>query len=660
MKNLFFIAVLVLSLCNQKAISQTPFRAYPFNNEYIWGLSIDSLTGGFDGSILSFDQPDLGFNENKYKRDSLANLFPISQFYFDRVYTALSDSFGQVSCWYSGYRLYNHNLWQEIPQNNLTTPTDWQTGGEARYGCSMLLPWPGAEHDKAIMIFNKLPWETLEGATVQFYTIWDETIGSRYKPISLNYYGIDLRGNNGIGSFIIDNQTIVADPKLGLVTLTPVRHANGRDWWIWYPQLQSKNYHKILINPEGVQYMGLFECDSIMIDNNENHKCAVSNDGTKMYKIQNTMNHCQIMEYDINRTTGDISFSRHWVIPFDLPLIQFNSVGSAYPIESIKDFEISPNGRYLYLRKHIVAVTYDENNNSHFDETIPVKFALFQMDLETAQTWNPEMTLIGYDAADAYSEMVPRLSFLAADNKIYYPGTDVCGTLGCGPYWLYSELGEGWFVINNPDRPYPDCNLGILTNVIATAPYISPNFRLGPVDGSAADTLGLDAWPIALFNCNPLGIYDIRFDDYSANNPDTWLWSFGDGYNSTEPSPDHNFGSEGTYNVCLTVTNEMGSDTECKPVQIGLKNNGNINLADEIQVFPNPFEKFVRINLPEGLPQGITFHMYGITGKQLGDWHLVNPGLTQITIGDLPSGNYPYELKLGRDVIKSGLLQTIR
>jgi len=73
--------------------------------------------------------------------------------------------------------------------------------------------------------------------------------------------------------------------------------------------------------------------------------------------------------------------------------------------------------------------------------------------------------------------------------------------------------------------------------------------------------------PVANFNANrtsgkaPLSV---QFTDLSTNDPDTWLWQFGDGDTSTEQNPVHTYTIPGTYTVNLTVTNECGCDSASK------------------------------------------------------------------------------------------------
>jgi PKD repeat protein len=53
----------------------------------------------------------------------------------------------------------------------------------------------------------------------------------------------------------------------------------------------------------------------------------------------------------------------------------------------------------------------------------------------------------------------------------------------------------------------------------------------------------------------------VQFTDTSENTPTSWLWSFGDGGESTLENPSHTYATGGTYTVVLTAANTGGSDT---------------------------------------------------------------------------------------------------
>lgn len=49
----------------------------------------------------------------------------------------------------------------------------------------------------------------------------------------------------------------------------------------------------------------------------------------------------------------------------------------------------------------------------------------------------------------------------------------------------------------------------------------------------------------------------------------TYLWDFGDGNTSTQTDPTHVYAIDGTYTVCLTVTDGCATNTTCNPITIG-------------------------------------------------------------------------------------------
>jgi PKD repeat protein len=73
--------------------------------------------------------------------------------------------------------------------------------------------------------------------------------------------------------------------------------------------------------------------------------------------------------------------------------------------------------------------------------------------------------------------------------------------------------------------------------------------------------------PVADFTGSPTSgdaPLTVNFTDLSANNPDTWLWDFGDDGSSTLQNPTYEYTAPGTYTVTLTASNCAGSDIATK------------------------------------------------------------------------------------------------
>jgi PKD repeat protein len=68
----------------------------------------------------------------------------------------------------------------------------------------------------------------------------------------------------------------------------------------------------------------------------------------------------------------------------------------------------------------------------------------------------------------------------------------------------------------------------------------------------------------------------------------SYLWDFDDGNTATSQNAQHTYAMAGTYTVCLTVTDDCGSDSSCQNlnvVAIGIPEPG---LLAGLQAFPNP------------------------------------------------------------------------
>lgn len=75
--------------------------------------------------------------------------------------------------------------------------------------------------------------------------------------------------------------------------------------------------------------------------------------------------------------------------------------------------------------------------------------------------------------------------------------------------------------------------------------------------------------PIARFTVSNNGAnYQFTNTTYNTNGT-TYSWNFGDGSATTsQTSPNHTYAQNGSYNVCLTATNSVGSSTYCITVNV--------------------------------------------------------------------------------------------
>jgi PKD repeat protein len=61
----------------------------------------------------------------------------------------------------------------------------------------------------------------------------------------------------------------------------------------------------------------------------------------------------------------------------------------------------------------------------------------------------------------------------------------------------------------------------------------------------------------------------VKFTDVSTGNPESWIWSFGDGSTSTQPNPVHTYSSPGAFQVNLTVMRGFNMDSTTQTIIAG-------------------------------------------------------------------------------------------
>lgn len=89
---------------------------------------------------------------------------------------------------------------------------------------------------------------------------------------------------------------------------------------------------------------------------------------------------------------------------------------------------------------------------------------------------------------------------------------------------------------------------------------------------SATQEITVEGEPVgqvtAKFETKVQGGTKVSFIDQSSGSPTSWSWDFGDGSVSSEQFPVYTYLKEGTYNVTLSVSNEIYSDTISRVIGI--------------------------------------------------------------------------------------------
>jgi hypothetical protein len=436
--------------------------------------------------------------------------------------------------------------------------------------------------------------------------IWNSVKGD-IQSIGLNYSIIDEKGDNGLGEMVKKNNIILED-TLNSENLTAVRHANGRDWWIIITKYVSNEYYRILLSPKGFEVIGTQKIGEI-IKNSLSQTCF-SPDGTK-YVHNGLLRYdepADITLYDFDRSTGLLS----------------NSKRISYTVGTVASgVAFSPDNRFLYTSSSNKLMQWDLKNKD------------FAKSGDTIAIYD------GYKEEDFFQTNF-YLMQLAPDGKIYL------NTVGST---------KNLHIIHKPNKKGLSCQfqqrgLRLKSWNAKTLPNF-PNFRLGPIDGSPCDTLGIDNVPVALFRYerDSSSIFKVEFTNLSYYEPTKWEWDFGEGSPKVmqEEPPIHVFSKKGEYNVCLSVSNSYGKHTYCRKIGIGV----NVVAVDElefknIQIYPNPTKSELNISYSQEELENSELIINDLQGKVIFQKRL---NFDKIDVSNFPHGIYFLQIRKENKVV---------
>jgi hypothetical protein len=518
---------------------------------------------------------------------------------FGDLNTCFSDSLGNFFAAFNGYWLVDKSGFKMKGGESIRYKLDsnpfvfgYSSDSDIPQG-GIFLPWPG--HPDSLLLFYVSQGNA---GTVSFVEL---------ASLHLQYALIRLSGNGGLGEVTIGRHVVLED-TIQYGRLSACKHANGRDWWLMINEINTNRWYRYLLDPEGIHLLGQQEIGLPMIDGFSMSVYSPNGQHYAAYNGISLEDGAYLDVYDFDRCAG--LFENHRQIFFNL-----GTIGGV---------AISPNSKYLYLSK----------------ET-----QLFQYDLEAPDLESSQVLVDTFDGFVSTSYAIFYQPQLAPDGKIYIcclGSTKVMHVIHCP-----NDQGVACR-FQQHSIPLPVYNGQSLTS--------SPFFRLGPLDGSSCDTLGIDNDPVSWwrYEQDTLDPIEVDFRDLSYHEPDTWAWDFGDTDTSTERHPFHTFDSAGIYQVCLTVTNINGNNTHCKTLYLGVSATENLMLQNQIVISPNPFSNRVNIALSTNLRSPI-LRLYDQTGRLIREERLAF-GITELETAALPKGIYFWEIRTVGEIAKSGKL----
>jgi hypothetical protein len=551
---------------------------------------------GYDGNPLAGKQTFLmDFSSNNMKITNKDNGLQMGN-----SNTSVCDSNGNLLFYSNGCQIYDAN--SQILQN----------------GDSIILP---AYKEYCInQDFYRVP----DGAIAlnwpdenNTFAIIQIGVHYEYQPVfagwtsQLSYTKVDMNANNGLGLVLEKNVSIVSDSLEG-GQVKAIRHGNGRDWWLIQTRLKTNKNLIYLFDSSGFhlvreQFIGPF-CDK----QQDFMQACFSPDGTKYAK---TYDENEAWIFDFDRETGVLSNFQIIEVIGTNPIFLAPFLGLAF----------SPNSKYLYITN----IDY-----------------LFQYDVSAPDINGSRIEIEKYTQNPVYPDYFGHMT-LAPDGQIYM---DV------------SNGSDEMHIIHNPDEQGTSCNFE-RTAITLDLGYFywglpnSPNWRLGPIDGSPCDTLGIDNIPWAHWRWKsdadePLKIH---FRDLSGFEPTAWHWDFGEGQKSADTSPTHVYASAGTYNVCEIVSNAFASDTFCRLVTVSTVSIPTVFELDELTTAPNPVTDEWRLFFKHPLERETLLRFFDVGGRLVFSEKIkAGTVVGQVSLGGLPNGLFVWNLSQNGVFLQNG------
>jgi hypothetical protein len=352
--------------------------------------------------------------------------------FFRNTCANICDTSGHLLLYTNGILVMN-NQFDTLVNGSGLNPGYWADNllyGYALDQGALILPYPN--HQNQYYIFHTY--------------LYDNIIDNDLRCTKVLYSIADMSLYNGRGALITKNQPLLVHNYVEYGKLSACRHANGRDWWIMLAEANTNRYRAVLLDASGVHLQN-WQTVGDSTYSGVGQSCF-SPDGTKYARCNSQSSHVPttLDIYDFDRCEGLLSNHRQQQI---MPDSVFAFGGLA----------ISANSRYLYVSGVKYLFRYDLNASNIIDtkDTVAIRDGNFNT--------------FGYSSF--------RQMQLASNGKIYITTLIATKTL---------------HTINTPD----EANCNVIQRGQATASFTAdglpnyPNFRLGPVDGSVCDSLGID------------------------------------------------------------------------------------------------------------------------------------------------------------------------
>jgi PKD repeat protein len=135
---------------------------------------------------------------------------------------------------------------------------------------------------------------------------------------------------------------------------------------------------------------------------------------------------------------------------------------------------------------------------------------------------------------------------------------------------------------------------------------------------------------------------DVLYTSSNKTNVTSYGWNFGDGSTGTNADPKHTYNNAvvTVYNVCLTVVDNQGCQSEtCKPVSINLLGKEEITMNNGVVVYPNPNQGSFKVKVGASQDRA-EVAVYNLLGVKVADAKSIGNDEYGANATELSAGSY--------------------
>ena len=181
-------------------------------------------------------------------------------------------------------------------------------------------------------------------------------------------------------------------------------------------------------------------------------------------------------------------------------------------------------------------------------------------------------------------------------------------------------------------------------NLNTTGTYTANLTGVNGCDSTITLDLNVLQSPTAGFTYSINGTEAVFFN--TATNGNAFFWDFGDSFSSTDSDPVHEYATNGSYLISLTVSNTCGASLYQQTILIGVNQTLEPNEQFTVSLFPNPNQGVFVVKMAGWMGREVEYSLFNSTVGQIKRFWLPGQPIQTLDFSGIPAGVYLLRITL--------------